>query len=166
MKLQKSKKIRRIVLITIAGIVSLPILYIVILAISWLHSDHANAQRLKTLQADGILHCNVTQIAPWHGEDVDTAGGTHGIGFGGTSPTLVAREYYMNGADTKGVLNAFAGCAQADGWQMSQTFDNSSLQATKTFPGGWLATLLIAIEKQAPHNAQPVVEVQLETDGT
>lgn len=165
MKPEKSKRTKRTVFIIGGILCSLPIIYIIILAISWTHSDNLNVQRLKVLQADGVLSCNIGQITASHTEDVNARGTTHGIGFGGTSPTVVSRDYYLNNADSKTVLDAFNACAQANGWKTSPTPGEPGVQGEKTFSGGWQASLLITIDRLAPHDKQPVVNIYIDTDG-
>ena len=145
---------------------------VVVLAVfifSWHHSNHLNQQRLQTLQNDSILHCQVPQISAWHTEDVNVAGTTHGIGFGGTAPTSVTRDFNLNNANPISVISAFTACAQKDGWTLTQYSDfkrpEPYLEATKVFPGGWMATLGITTELNPSFTGQSIIQLDLETDG-
>jgi hypothetical protein len=134
-----------------------------VIAVTWHQDDSRNARRMNELQADPLLRCHVAQIVPWHAEDVNSPGSTHGIGFGGTSPTMVARGFYLNGADPAQVLATFAICAHNSSWvSYQQTADNFS--ATKTFPGGWQASLTIGVSMHAPFANQPIVQVVIESE--
>jgi hypothetical protein len=160
-------------LITV-GVVSLlmtacVVLVVVLTAINWHSSDTLNGQRLHALQSDGLLRCQVAQISPWHARDVNRAGTTHGIGFGGTAPTVVARNFYLNDADPTSAMTTFLSCAQNSGWKVEQLPRAAgqvfSLTGTKIFPGGWMASLGIGVLMHAPCASQPIIEVYLQTDG-
>ena len=151
-----------IIILIIAG-------YIVSIAIHYHHADQVNAQRLKTLQSDGLLTCSLAPIAPANG-NTDACGSNHGIGFGGTSPTIVTRYFDLNGVDPDSAIVAFARCAQAGGWVVTsrEEFKKQEiyLRGRKTCPGGWRADMFIALGWRpfAPANSPPVVQIQLDAE--
>jgi hypothetical protein len=140
--------------------------FVAAIAIRWHRDDQMNAERLKTLQSDGLLSCQVDRIVPLRSSDADRLGTTHGIGFGGTSPTTVTRSFSLNGADPTTVMAAFARCAQANGWTLThQAAKESYIMGIKTFSGGWQASLLVSVSVRPPPGNSPdnypVVQVRL-----
>jgi len=92
--------------------------------IVWRHHDSVNARRLKSLQADAILRCDVAKITRWNEKEemnADLAGSTHGIGFGGRTLTSVTRVFRLNDAEPASAIDAFTACAQSSGWVLGQT---------------------------------------------
>ena len=157
---------RLVVSLLLAGIATYIILVVVVNIFVWHRNDILNAQRLKLLQADSLLRCPVIKISPWHEKEemiADMVGTTHGIGFGGRSPTSVTRMFSLNGADSEDVIQSFAVCAQSSGWILTKR-PNLALSGTKSFPAGWTANLRIHVLNNPPFTNQPVVQVQLSTD--
>jgi hypothetical protein len=142
------------------------IVVVAAIMIGWHHSDDLNAQRLKILQADGVLHCRAAKISPWHEKEeanADLAGTTHGIGFGGRTLTSVTRLFSLNDADPANAINTFTVCAQSSGWMLAKR-PYVALSGIKSFPGGWKAYLSIYIEDHTPSANQPIVQVDLKAD--
>ena len=163
------KAIGRIVLGLAVALMIVVLLVIALFIAGWLHSDATNTERLHELQSDSLLRCHVSQITPWHAEDSNEVGTTHGIGFGGTAPTAVARDFYLNSADPPSVMSTLLACAQQSGWKMSilpgaNQQDTVSATGVKTFPGGWQATLDMGVERHAPFASQPIVQIVIQTD--
>jgi hypothetical protein len=156
-----------VLLSSIAIIVVIVLVFVAATAISWYRDDQMNAERLKTLQSDGLLSCHVDRIVPMHSRDHDRLGTNHGIGFGGTSPTTVFRAFSLNGADPTTVMAAFTKCAQTNGWTLTQQSAKDLYTAgLKTFSGGWQASLLVVVStRPAPlsiyRTDYPVVEINL-----
>ena len=157
------RSIQRFVLLLFAGVASYVVIVIVSsILVSWRH-DEINARRLKILQSDSILNCNVKKITPWREQEernADAAGSTQGIGFGGRSDTSVTRLFSLNGSNPPDVIDAFRNCAQSSGWTLLK-LPNSGLNAKKSFPDGWTAVLMINISSHSPFAAQPIVQVSL-----
>jgi hypothetical protein len=154
------------ILLVLGGVASCTVAVVAAVIIGWRHSDKLNEQRLKLLQADGVLHCPVAKITPWQEKEeinADLAGTTHGIGFGGRSLTSVTRLFSLNDADPPNVINAFTVCAQSSGWTLAKR-PYAALTGTKSFPGGWKAYLNIYIENHPPFANQPIVQVDLKAD--
>ena len=162
----KSRRHKVIGTIVLSAAVALAI---VVFIVGWLRSDAINTRRLHELQSDSLLRCHVAEITPWHAEDSNEAGTTHGIGFGGTAPTAVARDYYLNSADPPSVMSTLVECAQHSGWKVSilrgaNKQDIVSVTGVKTFQGGWQATLDMGVERHAPFASQPIVQIAIQTD--
>ena len=127
--------------------------------------SHANHSRLHTLQADPVLRCQVAGLgAP---RVFDAAGTTHGIGFGGTAPTEVDRTFPMGNADPTTVVMTIAACARTAGWDATVHYyprqPAPTVTGLKRYQGGWQASLLVTIGRDAGAGPQ-VVYVQIETD--
>ena len=157
---------RLIIFLILIGAGSLIITVVAATLIVLQHIDDLNAQRLKLLQADGILHCRVAKISPWHETEeinADIAGTTHGTGFGGRTLTSVTRLFSLNGADPTNVLSAFKVCAQTSGWMLAKR-PSAALSGTKSFRDGWTANLNIYMESHTPFANQPIIQITLSTD--
>ena len=159
---------RRLLLLVLAGIATLTIITIIIVAailVAWWHADSINAERLKVLETDGILRCHADNVSPWREEErnVDVAGTTHGIGWGGRAPTSVGRFFSLNGASAANALSAFTVCAQSSGWVLTK-LPGVDLIGTKSFPGGWTALLRVFLVKHSPITDQPLIQLSLTTD--
>jgi len=164
--LRSKRKFVLIILLVLAGVVSYIIVVVAANIIVWHHSDSLNAERLKILQADGVLQCRVAKISPWHEQEernADMAGTTHGIGFGGRAPTSVTRFFSLNDADPANVIDTLTICAQSSGWMLAKR-PYIALSGTKSFPGGWKAFLNIYIENHPPFAREPFVQVDLRAD--
>lgn len=134
--------------------------------IAWWHSDRVNRQRLKVLQADGIVHCSIPNVEAWHEREeanADIPGTTRGIGFGGRSPTVVHRMYRLQGADPNPVIDAFAVCARSSGWTLRKQ-PHQTWSGTKSFADGWTALLTIYMDSRTPPDNQPTVQIDLRAD--
>jgi hypothetical protein len=157
---------RLIILLVLGGFASYIGVMVAITMIPWHHSDKVNAQRLRMLQNDGVLRCDVAEISPWHEKDerhADTAGSTHGIGFGGRTLTSVTRMFSLNGADPSNVIGAFAGCAQSNGWRLVKQ-PYVPLRGIKSFADGWTADLNVYVIKDAPFTKEPLIQINLSAD--
>jgi hypothetical protein len=155
--------IRRLVLFSFLGAAAYIIIVVAVNIIVSLHHDDVNARRLKILQSDTVLSCNVSRITPWHEREernADAAGTSSGIGFGGRSPTSVTRLFSLNGADPPNVIDALRVCAQSSGWTLVKQ-PGVALNGTKSFPDGGAAYLKIYIGSQIPLADQPIVMVTL-----
>lgn len=163
--MSKRKSAMKKAIVLVLGGVALYIIIVVVAnlhLIAWWHSDQVNAQRLKVLQADGILHCSVPNIEAWREREearADMPGTTHGIGFGGRSPTVVHRMYRFQSADPNPVMDAFAACARSSGWTLSKQ-PHQTWTGTKSFADGWTANLIIYVATIPPDN-QPTVQIDL-----
>jgi hypothetical protein len=156
---------RRLLLLVLAGIATLTIIIVAAPLVAWWHADSVNAERLKVLETDGILRCHADNVSPWREEErnVDVAGTTHGIGWGGRASTSVGRYFSLNDASAANALSAFTVCAQSSGWVLTK-LPGVDLIGTKSFPGGWTALLRIFLVKQTPITDQPLIEVLLTTE--
>jgi hypothetical protein len=153
----------------IAIIVVVVLVFVAATAISWYRDDQMNAGRLKTLQSDGLLSCQVDRIVPLHSRDADRRGTTYGIGFGGTSSTTVVRIFSLNGADPAAVMAAFSQCAQTNGWVLThQAKKELYTMGVKAFDGGWQASVLVCVSTRPPpgtdYTNYPVVEIHLDNN--
>jgi hypothetical protein len=170
--------LRLAIWLVVAG-AALVIVFVAATVIVWWHEDPRNAQRLKILQADPILRCDVsgTKVTPWHEQEqrnADRAGTTKGIGWGGRAETSVTRLYSLSDADAASVVDAFAACAQASGWTVAKPPAWASrmdarrlplrLSATKSFPDGCTARLSVYVVERYPSSGQPMVLLDLRAD--
>jgi hypothetical protein len=156
---------RRLLLVVLAGIATFTIIIVAANIVAWSHADSVNAERLKVLETDGILRCHADSVSPWHEEEeinADLAGTTHGIGFGGQTPTSVDRFFSLNSANAANAMGAFAVCAQSSGWALIKQ-PGAALSGTKSFPGGWTAYLRIYVLEHSPIADQPLIQVDLIT---
>jgi hypothetical protein len=123
-------------------------------------SDQENDRRLHVLQADQFLRCRVDGAKRW--KALDTAGTTHGIGFGGTSPTLVIRDLRLTG-NVGRVTAQLSTCAAQAGWSVHPlTTGIAGFWARKRFEDRWNATLNVYVGN--PALQPPAVEIRIETD--
>jgi hypothetical protein len=124
-------------------------------------SDQENDRRLNVLQHDQFLRCRVDGAKPW--TVLDTAGTTHGIGFGGTSPTLVLRDLRLTG-NIDQVTAQLSTCAAQAGWSVHPfTTGIAGFWARKRFEDRWNATLNVYVGDHV-FRQQPAVEIRIETD--
>lgn len=91
----------------------------------------------------------------------------------GSTPTTVSRGLNLNGADPKSVLATFAACAHANDWMMTPespgASGNPEQRGTKTFPGGWPASLYIEMnmhptDYRGNPSGPPNIEILIKTD--
>jgi hypothetical protein len=117
-----------------------------------------NQHRLHVMQADPVLRCSVTGVTPWL--TLDSAGTTHGIGFGGTSPTTVSRILHLS-ASPAVVLRSYLQCALAAGWSASLQF--GAVNGTKTFERQWEASLFVGAGEH-DFRGGPAVVITIDTE--
>lgn len=160
-----------IAFLAVVGVIAaIFLLILIVLIIGWVGDNNRNADRLRALEADGILRCQVPGIVPLPSKDVNTTGTSQGIGYGGTSPTLVTRDFYLGSASPASVTVELMNCAKASGWIVtmlpgSLADSTTSFRGTKVFSGGWMAALNMGVMMHAPFANQPIVELSMETDG-
>ena len=123
-------------------------------------SQHVDAQRLATLQHDPL----VVVAAPGTSSlnHADSAGTGNGIGFGGTSPTVVSRALRLHGSRTA-VARFYAQTAIRNGWRVSTVRCSAKtdlISASKQFPG-WIATATIGVGDH--YELGPAVTIFIET---
>src|SRR6266702_3792068 len=161
------RKIIRFSFLTIGALVALYVLvYVGGIVFRTVSDDRVNAQHLNTLEADQLLKCQVAGVSPLPAKDDNSAGSKHGIGFGSVSPTLVARDFSLNGADPTAVMATFANCAQAAAWSVKEdpvvAGQDLTLSGVKRFPDGWTTSLLITVRVSKTPSSWPDIEIQLE----
>ena len=129
-----------------------------------------DAHRLAVLSQDPLATAQAPNTTPWI-PAVDTAdaikrngsaGSGNGIGFGGTSPTLVQVTRHLHGSPSA-ALRFYAETAIRSGWRVFPIHcyaSGDSFTANKQFPG-WVATADIGILGQ---NGEPAVTINIETD--
>jgi hypothetical protein len=124
-------------------------------------SDQENDRSLNILQHDQFLRCRVHGVKPW--TVLDTAGTTHGIGFGGTSPTLVLRDLRLTG-NVDRVTAQLSACGAQAGWPVHPfTTGIAGFWARKRFEDRWNATLNGYVGDHV-FKQQPAVEIRIEAD--
>ncbi len=165
-KLKKISTLRLLLLLVIAGASAYLLLVVVITVTRWHHEDGVNAARLKILRADRLFQCDVPGLSPFREKEeinADTAGSTHGIGFGGRTLTSVTRMFALNGSNLESAIKTLKGCAEASGWKLTQR-PYVALGGVKTFPGGWTADLNVYIISHESIFEQPIIQIKLTTD--
>lgn len=134
---------------------------VIVALLSACGSDQENDRRLSVLQHDQFLRCRVDGAEPW--TVLDTAGTTHGIGFGGTSPTLVLRDLRLTGNIDR-VTAQLSACAAQAGWPVHPfTTGIAGFWARKRFENRWNAILNVYVGDHI-FGQRPAVEVRIETD--
>ena len=129
--------------------------------LSALGSGRENRRRLHVLHQDQFLRCRVDGAEPW--TVLDTAGTTHGIGFGGTSPTLVLRDLRLTGSIDQ-VTAQLSACAAHAGWSVHPlTTGIAGFWARKRFEDRWNATLNVYVGDHV-FRQQPAVQIRIETE--
>lgn len=126
-----------------------------------------NAARLHVLRNDGLWRCPAAA-----GLTLDSTfqlvGSSNGIGFGGTTPTELHRLYRLDNADEGRVVAVLASCARASGWAVQERVLGADMfptaTGTKSFSGGWQASILIAARSPRQSLAASLLEIDLETD--
>jgi hypothetical protein len=129
-----------------------------------------DAHRLAVLSQDPLATAQAPDTTPWR-PAVDTAdaikrngraGSGNGIGFGGTSPTLVQVSHHLQGPPSA-ALRFYAETAIRSGWRVfiihCYAYGNS-FTASKQFPG-WVATADVGTLRL---EGEPAVTINIETD--
>jgi len=130
-----------------------------------------DAHRLHVLSNDPLAVASAPGTTPWipaddspdHIEANGSAGSGNGIGFGGTSPTLVQVTRHLHGKPAA-ALRFYAETAIRNGWHISQIrcgVGSDSFSATKQFPG-WTAAAVLAAG--AVFRRMPAVSLNIETN--
>jgi hypothetical protein len=123
-------------------------------------SNQENSRRLHILQQDQFLQCRVDGAKPW--TVLDKAGTTDGIGFGGTSPTLVLRDLRLTG-NVGRVTAQLSRCAAQAGWPVHPfTTGIAGFWARKRFEDRWNAILNVYAGDHV-FGQQPAAEIRIET---
>lgn len=129
-----------------------------------------DAHRLAVLSQDPLATAQAPNTTPWI-PAVDTAdaikrngnaGSGNGIGFGGTSPTVVQVTHHLHGSPSS-ALRFYAETAIRSGWRVFPIHCyayGDSFTANKQFPG-WVATADVGILRR---NGEPAVTINIETD--
>jgi hypothetical protein len=166
MEVSKYRKFaRRLVRLLVLAGASYIVLLVADTLYVWRRQDNIAAQRLRILQSEPILHCNVAGIVPWRESEeinADTLGNTHGISFGGRTLTSLTRLFRLKGADRADVMKAFTACAESSDWVLGRQ-PSVGLNGVKLMSYRWAANLSISIESHTPISDQPIVQVTLST---
>ncbi len=124
-------------------------------------SGSANAGRLRVLETDPVLHCQVAGLTPWR----VTSSTSRASGSNNSVPLTVTRAYRLAGAQPGAAFEALTACARQAGWKVQQlgqgTTRESTLQATKDFSGNWAGALVIDVNANSNPD-QAAVFLQLE----
>jgi hypothetical protein len=141
-----------------------------VLSLSACGGSSIDAHRLEVLSQDQLATAQAPNTTPWI-PAVDTAdaikrngraGSGNGIGFGGTSPTLVQVTHHLQGSATA-ALRFYAETAIRSGWLVFPIHcyaSGDTFTASKQFPG-WVATADVGILRR---NGEPAVTINIETD--
>jgi hypothetical protein len=124
-------------------------------------SSNVDEQRLAVLRREVVATAAAPGTTPWlfHGE----AGSGNGIGFGGTSPTVVDVVRRLQGSRST-VTRFYAETAIRSGWVLHSIkcfAASDSFAAAKQFPG-WVGDVVVGVGKT--FNDADAVSIRLETD--
>lgn len=140
-----------------------------VLGLSACGASGIDERRLTVLSQEQIATARAPDTTPWipaidtaeHIRKNGSAGSGDGIGFGGTSPTLVQVRRHLQGSPAA-ALRFYAETAIRSGWRVSSIRCASygdSFSASKQFPG-WVATADVGT---LGFNGAPAVTVNIET---
>jgi hypothetical protein len=144
--------------------------FTLVVSLSACGGSSIDAHRLAVLSQDPLATAQAPNTTPWI-PAVDTAdaikrngsaGSGNGIGFGGTSPTLVQVTHHLRGSATA-ALRFYAETAIRSGWRVFPIHCyayGDSFTANKKFPG-WVASADVGILRR---NGEPAVTLNIETD--
>jgi hypothetical protein len=123
-------------------------------------SNNVDRQRLAVLRRDAVATAQAPGTTPWL---VQGQAGGRGIGFGGSSPTVLNVDRRLQGSRSS-VTRFFAQTAIRSGWLVNSircSASSDSFAGAKQFPG-WVAGVVVTVGK-AFLGAQ-AVSINLETD--
>ena len=124
-------------------------------------SSNVDARRLAVLSHDPLATSEAPGTTPWL--EREEAGSGNGIGFGGTSPTVVLVVRRLRGPRSS-VTRTYAEIAIRSGWLVNSircTASDDLFAASKQFPG-WVATAVVGVG--ITFKGAPAVTINFETD--
>jgi len=132
----------------------------VALLVSACGSSNVDSQRLAVLRRDAVATAQAPGTTPWL---VQGQAGGRGIGFGGSSPTVLNVDRRLQSSRSS-VTRFYAQTAIRSGWLVDSircSTSSDSFAGAKQFPG-WVAAVVVTVGNAFLD--APAVAINLETD--